>query len=218
MVTRRWVLCVNSCRQLLTRSSWKRGKAATDTPRASWQFWDGHKLSLSFGIHCLTTFVHPAPFQFLRLAWRHIFSARHLTHVIYTDETICLRISPLLVGVIILTLNILLLLLLRLCWHASVSTNVFVFIKQFKLEMLKLVYNTILKILFSSWFFTDCQSTPSRINKKRCTNFDLNYYLFSCGHSHISLISICIVIDISRYLTINLINWHFFHLIYAYRQ
>jgi len=112
MVTRRWVLCVNSCRQLLTRSSWKRGKAATDTPRASWQFWDGHKLSLSFGIHCLTTFVHPAPFQFLSLAWRHIFSARHLTHVIYTDETICLRISPLLVGVIMLTLNILLLLLL----------------------------------------------------------------------------------------------------------
>jgi len=34
-----------------------------------------------------------------------------LTHVIYTDETICLRISPLLVGVIMLTLNILLLLL-----------------------------------------------------------------------------------------------------------
>jgi len=35
----------------------------------------------------------------------------HLTHAIYTDETICLRISPLLVGVIMLTLNILLLLL-----------------------------------------------------------------------------------------------------------
>jgi len=34
-----------------------------------------------------------------------------LTHAIYTDETICLRISPLLVGVIMLTLNILLLLL-----------------------------------------------------------------------------------------------------------
>jgi len=46
--------------------------------------------------------------------------------VIYTDETICLRISPLLVGVIMLTLNILLLLLhvfIHKCMHSFVHAD-----------------------------------------------------------------------------------------------
>jgi len=42
---------------------------------------------LSFRIHCLNNFVHPALYQFLSLAWRLIFSARHLTNVIYIDRT-----------------------------------------------------------------------------------------------------------------------------------
>jgi len=50
------------------------------------------------------------------LSFVHIFFVRHLTHVMYTDETICLGISPLLVGVIMLTLNILLLLLYYLMY------------------------------------------------------------------------------------------------------
>jgi len=34
----------------------------------NWQRIRERLLDKSFGIHCLTTFVHPAPFQFLSLA------------------------------------------------------------------------------------------------------------------------------------------------------